>query len=78
MERLRVVSQGADGFRHFVGAEPVRCGDLIEALLGDEWVRGRYESGDLSPASCDPAAFIHFDGHAVRLKENALVRFPGP
>jgi hypothetical protein len=78
VETLRVERQGADGFRHFVGGVPVRCGDLIEALVGDEWVRGRYEAGDLSPASCDPAAFIHFDGHAVRLKENTPVRFPGP
>jgi hypothetical protein len=74
---LELVSQGADGFRHFVGGEPVHCGEVIEALLGDEWVRGRYEAGDLSPASCDPAAFIHFDGHAVRLKENSPVRFAG-
>ena len=75
MERLRLQNQGTDGYRHFIGAAPVHCSQVIEALLGDDWIRGRYESGDLSPASDDPAAFLHVDGHAVRLKENTPVRF---
>jgi hypothetical protein len=49
---------------------------MIEALLGDEWIRGRYEVSDLSPTTDDPAAFVHVDGHIFKLKEGAPVRFP--
>jgi hypothetical protein len=76
MERLRLENQGVDGYRHFIGGEPVRCGMVIEALLGDDWVRGRYEASDLSPEALDPAAFLHFDGHAVRINDGTPVRFP--
>lgn len=75
MDRLRLEQQGIDGYRHFIGAEALHCGRVIEALLGDEWIRGRYEAGDLSPASNDPNAFLHVDGHAVRLKDKTPVRF---
>jgi hypothetical protein len=64
VERLRLENQGADGWRHFIGTEPIRCGRMIEAFLGDEWIRGRYEADDLSPASIAPAAL---DANILRL-----------
>jgi hypothetical protein len=35
---------GADGYRHYLGARGVHCGDSLDLLLGNnEWLRGRYE-----------------------------------
>lgn len=41
------LSKDAGGWRHFAGRKPVYCGTFLEALIGGEWVRGRYEVIDL-------------------------------
>lgn len=75
MDRLRLEDQRPDGYRHFIGAEPIHCGDTIEALIGDKWLRGRYEAS-IGPNSSDPSAYFHYgDDRVLHIPEGTPVRW---
>ena len=65
------------GWRHHIGDRPVYCGRLIEARIGGEWVKGRYETDDLSPEAPRPSAFLYRrDQSPIVIEEGTETRFP--
>lgn len=66
------------GWRHHIDDKPVYCGSLIEARIAGEWVKGRYETDDLSPEAPRPNAFLYSSGgrSPITVKEGTEARFP--
>lgn len=73
MERLRSKRQPG-GWRHFIGEDEIRCGDLIEILQGDDWIAGRYEA-NLHPSLAEPTAFLEInERHSIPLTDGMPAR----
>lgn len=74
--KLVLKNEGADGFRHYLDGEPVRCGELLELQGGDGgWIRGRYEC-DLMSVESRP--YLHVRGDkAFAIPTNAILRWSG-
>lgn len=73
MEELRAERQ-IGGWRHFIGENEIRCGDLIEILQGDDWIAGRYEA-NLHPSLAEPTAFLEInERHSIPLTDGMPAR----
>jgi hypothetical protein len=72
------LDQTTSGWRHKIDDEPVYCGNIIEARIDGEWVRGRYEAENLSPDAPRPAALLFTDHEKppTRIEEFTEARFP--
>ncbi len=71
------LSKDAGGWRHFAGRKPVYCGTFLEAVIGGEWVLGRYEVIDLHRGTGKAKAYLVLANYAeVDLDEGTEVRFP--
>ena len=74
MDRLRTERQ-IGGWRHFIGADEIRCGDLIEVMHGDDWIAGRYEAQGLSKLTTTPIACLEIDEtNYFKLQDGMLAR----
>lgn len=66
----------AGGWRHFIGDDEIRCGDIIEVLQSDDWITGRYEA-NLHHTLPEPKAFLEIDErNLLSLETGAPVRWP--
>jgi hypothetical protein len=72
------LDRDAGGWRHKIDDEPVYCGNVIEARITGEWVRGRYEAEDLAPDAPRPRALLYTDREKppIRIEEFTEARFP--
>jgi hypothetical protein len=65
------------GWRHYIGDEPIYCGNFIEAQISGEWVTGRYETDDLSPTAPMPKAYLYAsEPSPFILEEGTEAKFP--
>lgn len=69
------------GWRRYVGARPVECGDTLEVFISPAvgWVPCRYEAGGLHHLDVAPSELLVLDEHAasaVGIVFATLLRWP--
>lgn len=70
------LNKDAGGWCHFAGRKPVYCATFLDALIGGEWVRGRYEVIDLHRGASKAKAYLVLANYTeIDLDEGTEVRF---
>lgn len=77
MDKIIRLEKQIGGWRHFIGEDEIRCGDIVQIYNGSEWIAGRYEAEGLNVPDKDPHAFIWFDeSNYTKLPCGVVARFP--